>query len=64
MGSVVEEGSQFRGLISREENFSMVKIKNPMEDLLIRGLWSSSPLLPLMNGVYSQQIKLAFIFSI
>ena len=25
MGSVVEEGSQFRGLISREENFSIVK---------------------------------------
>ena len=29
MGSVVEEGSQFRGLISWEENFSTVKNQKP-----------------------------------
>ena len=30
----------------------------------MRGLQSSSPLLPPMDGVYSQQIKLAVVFNI
>ena len=30
--TAVEEGSQFRGLISQQEKFSMVKKLNPMED--------------------------------
>ena len=33
----MEESSQLRGLISREENFSVVKIESPTEDFLMKG---------------------------
>ena len=61
----MEESSQLRGLISREENFSVVKNRKPYG-----GFFNEEGFNPLdlflspMDRVHAQQIKFAFVFRV
>ena len=61
----MEESSQFRGLISREEKFSMVENRKPYGGPFNeRGFNPLDHFLSPMDRVYAQQIKFAFVFRV